>query len=233
MINKKNEKTPFIERKHGYLVLKFENLIDGIVISRINRFLVKCLVNDNEIYAHLHDPGRLNEIIYPGNTIKLRPVENGKYRYAVTFGYDGFNYTLNDARFHSMIASKFLRPGYRKEYKYMDSRIDFLLDNYLIEVKSCTLVESKMAMFPDAVTLRGKHHLELLSKSINDGYKPYIMFLIFNQRAECFVPNFNRDPKFSETFYKAIDSGVVPRFLVFYINNGSVYFDKEIKLCNI
>ncbi|AAT43708.1 DNA/RNA nuclease SfsA [Picrophilus oshimae] len=223
--------SPFIKRGHGFMVLSFENLIDAVIVSRINRFVVKCMVNNEEVYAHLHDPGRLNEIIYPGNKIKLRKTDGKKYNYSVTFGHDGFNYTLNDARFHSMIASQFLRLGFKKEYKYMDSRIDFLLDEYLIEVKSCTLVNSKKAMFPDAVTRRGTHHLNVLLNSIQDGYRPYIMFLIFNERAECFTPNKCRDPEFSGTFYRAVKNGVSSKFLVFYIRENSIYFDKEISMC--
>ncbi|GFP23657.1 sugar fermentation stimulation protein A, partial [Candidatus Hakubella thermalkaliphila] len=43
------------------------------------------------------------------------------------------------------------------------SRFDFLLkkDNQslVLEVKSCTLFNQEIAMFPDAITLRGKRHL--------------------------------------------------------------------------
>ena len=52
----------------------------------------------------------------------------------------------------------------RREYTVGHSRFDLLLTNdkeehFLLEVKSCTLFGDQGAMFPDAVTERGRKHL--------------------------------------------------------------------------
>jgi hypothetical protein len=58
----------------------------------------------------------------------------------------------------------------RSEVRMGRSRFDFLLqekgEEILLEVKSCTLVGNKAAMFPDAVTERGTRHLEELARLV-------------------------------------------------------------------
>ena len=44
------------------------------------------------------------------------------------------------------------------------SRIDFVLDGILLEVKGCSLVKDGVALFPDAPTERGTRHVEEIIK---------------------------------------------------------------------
>ncbi|WP_337860517.1 DNA/RNA nuclease SfsA [Ferroplasma sp.] len=222
---------PFIHRKPGFAVAYFPELIEAQVISRPNRFLIKATINRAETDVHIHDPGRLGELIFPGNTLLIRRAEGPKTHYSVTFCKNENIWTFNDARYHSSIASMFIKPGYEKEVKTGNSRIDFKLGDSYIEVKSGTLVDDGIAKFPDAVTARGKKHLETLMELIDQGYNSYVLFLIFNENAECFLPNYDRDPEFARTYYSAISHGVNFKFLVFSYKNGEIVFKKEIKPC--
>ena len=222
---------PFNDIPSGFTVMQFPELMDATVISRPNRFLVKAYMNGQIISVHIHDPGRLEELIYPGNQIKIRKAQGKKTIYSVTFCKNQGIWTFNDSRFHSDIASSFINKGYKREVKVGNSRIDFRLNNSFIEVKSATLVENGKALFPDAPTLRGKKHLETLMKLIDEGYNSYVLFLIFNETATCFEPNVIRDPEFSKTFYKAIEYGVKFRFLVFSNVGNSVIFKGTVKCC--
>ena len=53
-------------------MVSFPELIKATVVSRPNRFLIKAMVNGIETDVHIHDPGRLKELIYPGNNILIR-----------------------------------------------------------------------------------------------------------------------------------------------------------------
>ncbi len=223
--------SPFINRSPGFTVVRFPELIKATVVSRPNRFLVRAMVNGIETDVHIHDPGRLEELIYPGNNILIRKTNNKKTHYSVTFCENGGIWTFNDSRYHSQIGSMFIREGWQKEVKTGNSRIDFKLGNSYIEVKSATLVEGKIAKFPDAPTVRGKKHLETLMRLIDEGYQSYVLFLIFNENARCFLPNSCRDPEFSSAYYLAIDYGVKFKFLVFSSQNGNVAFKRSIEQC--
>ncbi|WMT50790.1 MAG: DNA/RNA nuclease SfsA [Ferroplasma sp.] len=224
--------TPFIQRKPGFSVINFPELIDARVISRPNRFLVMASVDGREIPVHMHDPGRLEELIYPGNAIKIRMAQGKKTMYSVTFCRNNNVWTFNDSRFHSNIAALFIKEGFKREVTVGDSRIDFQYERSFIEVKSATLVEDGRALFPDAPTARGKKHLETLMHLIDEGYSSYVLFLIFNENARCFSPNESRDPAFSWAYYRALDYGVKFRFLVFSSDNGSVNFSHTVERCH-
>ncbi|WP_176232105.1 DNA/RNA nuclease SfsA [Candidatus Hakubella thermalkaliphila] len=46
----------------------------------------------------------------------------------------------------------------------------------VLEVKSCTLFNQEMAMFPDAITLRGKRHLIELAELSHKGLRGGVLF---------------------------------------------------------
>ncbi|KQB35576.1 DNA/RNA nuclease SfsA [Acidiplasma aeolicum] len=223
---------PFIGIHENTVIMSFEKIYKAIFVKRINRFLMELNMNNTNILAHLHDPGRLEELLYPGNEIFIREAHGKKTDYSVTFIKNGDVYTFNDSRFHNKIASNFIRPGYISEVVVGNRRIDFKYNNAYIEVKSCTLVNYGVAMFPDAVSERASHHLDLLINLINKGYDAYVLFLIFNNNAKSFAPNFDRDIKFSNKFIDALKSGVKMRFLVFDTDLKNIYYKKEIYLDN-
>ncbi len=215
---------PFIKLDSGTIVKRFDNLLKSTFINRPNRFMVNVLYEGNILNVHLHDPGRLEELLIPGNEILIRKVKGVKTDYSVTLIKNNNVYTLNDARFHSKIASLFLKAGYRSEVPVNDSRIDFLYNNSYIEVKSCTFVRDGIAMFPDAVSKRATHHLETLMNLVNAGYNAYVLFLIFNENAKSFEPNIERDPVFSHKFQEAMNSGVKMKYIVFGVKNNNIFY---------
>lgn len=95
----------------------------------------------------------------------------------------------------------------RREVNLGKSRFDFLLQKgkkeIILEVKSCTLFGQKMAMFPDAVTTRGKRHIEELALLTEGGKECAVLFLIFWPRAEFFMPEYHTDLAFAQTLLTA------------------------------
>ncbi len=83
------------------------------------------------------------------------------------------------------------------------SRFDFLLERgkerIFLEVKSCTLFGEKVAMFPDAVTDRGRRHLEELADLKGAGISGAVLFLIGRKDIQLFLPEYHTDPAFSRT----------------------------------
>ena len=92
----------------------------------------------------------------------------------------------------------------RAEVQVGHSRFDFLLERggrpFYLEVKSCTLVGRRIAMFPDAVTLRGKRHMEELAAMSRRGTACGILFLVHWPHARFFLPDYHTDLEFARTF---------------------------------
>jgi sugar fermentation stimulation protein A len=202
-------------------VLIGHDLVPARFVERKNRFV--CIVDHKGdfIDVHLHDPGRLKELLVPGVRVVLRE-ERSPTR---TTGYDmvgiyqGDILVSCDSRVPNRVIKKALEeeafpefPAYSTitpEYTYGNSRLDFCLDStILLEVKGVTLVTDGHAVFPDAPTGRGKKHLETLVDAAQRGFRSYIMFLIQRPDAVSFSPNTKTDPQFTAALVKAAHENV-------------------------
>jgi sugar fermentation stimulation protein A len=102
----------------------------------------------------------------------------------------------------------------RTEVPYgTNSRIDLLLtakssERCYVEVKNCTLVEDRVAYFPDAVTARGLKHLVELQEMVRQGHRAAIFFLIQRMDADFFRPADHIDPAYGLELRKAVRNGV-------------------------
>ncbi len=207
------------------------DLIPGTVRDRPNRFLVNVDMEGKNIPCHLHDPGRLRELIFPGNKVLVRETKGIKTSHSVTASRDNDEWVLTDTRIHSEIASRFLPPNTRKEVAIGNHRIDFQWEDTLIEVKGCTMLVGETATFPDAPTKRGREHIEILRQHVSSGGRSALFILAFRKSAKCFIPNSNTDPEFSKEFYKALNDGVevfIPRLS---FENGNILFQGAIDVC--
>jgi len=83
-----------------------------------------------------------------------------------------------------------------------------LRQSRFIEIKNVSLVEDNVALFPDAVTIRGTKHLNELIKLRKEGHRAVIFFLI--QRIDCdtFSPADHIDAVYGKTLRKAYAEGV-------------------------
>jgi sugar fermentation stimulation protein A len=97
----------------------------------------------------------------------------------------------------------------RSEVVHGHSRFDFLLRegerNVYLEVKSCTLFGNNVAMFPDAVTTRGKRHLENLAEIAGTGSRSVVLFIVHYPHVEWFMPDYHTDLEFSNAFIDVRD----------------------------
>jgi sugar fermentation stimulation protein A len=201
------------------MVSFFDTIERAAFLDRPNRFTIRCIVKGKRIPVYLPNPGRLWELMIPGATVYLeRAVPAGRKLpfTAVAVERSGTPIMLHTHRTNdvaSVLIEKGLIPGLegarirRREVPVNHSRIDFLLDRgreqIFLEVKSCTLFSKRVAMFPDAVTARGKKHLEELVKIRGKGRRGAILFIVHCPHAEFFLPEYHTDLEFSLSFLKA------------------------------
>jgi len=95
------------------------------------------------------------------------------------------------------------------------TRLDFRLGEHRrgkpdawVEVKSVTLAEGSLALFPDSVTERGRRHLETLIRLREAGDRAALLFLV--QRSDCdrVAPADAIDPAYGEALRRAAAHGV-------------------------
>jgi sugar fermentation stimulation protein A len=100
----------------------------------------------------------------------------------------------------------------KREVKYGNSRFDIYAENEnekcFVEVKNVTLKEGDYALFPDAVTKRGKKHLEELIRVKEAGIRAVMLFVVQRLDVDTFAPAWNIDPDYSEKLNEAYRKGV-------------------------
>jgi sugar fermentation stimulation protein A len=201
-------------------------LLEGSFIVRENRFRARVRLADEEVVAHVPNSGRLSELLLPGQQVVLG---EAKAPHRVT-DYDLLMVRLPhtlvsvDARLPNRLFREALEKGLllqfaeltaaRREVRYGDSRLDFLLEaedgagQCLVEVKSVTLVQRGVGRFPDAVTERGRRHLLELRSAIAEGRRAAVVFVIQREDAEAFAPHDESDPRFGAVVREVATDGV-------------------------
>lgn len=205
------------------------NLRWGEFLARPNRFTLLVAAEGKEVRAHLPNPGRLAEVLSPGRRILLRPAPPGRKTRFTAVGADlgaflvSLDSTLPNRMFPRFLAEGVLPElaGFRilaKEPRLGSGRADFLLgrggERLWVEVKSVTLVEAGVALFPDAPTRRGQRHLGELARVAQAGEGALVLFVVQRPDAERFGPNARVDPRFAAGFCQALAAGVEARALV-------------------
>lgn len=185
-------------------IYEIHDLKKGTFQSRPNRFVAEIKYKRKIETAHVHDPGRLKELLIKGAEV-LFTNSKGKLKYYIKAVKAGNEWVLIDSAQHSNIALKIFEymPEFakvkeiKKEVKLGKSRIDFVLDGVPLEVKGCSLVKGDLALFPDAPTERGTRHVGEIIE--HDG----IILILVLREAQKFSPNWETDPKFSQKLSEA------------------------------
>lgn len=221
----------------------------GKFVERPNRFVADVKLEDNSVVTcHVHDSGRIRELLFTDNSIGIKKAKEGSIRKTqwdvISALSDDKEDILINSSYHRYISEKFLRDeklspfgkysNIKAEVKYGDSRIDYLIEKddkkIWVEVKGVSLSLNKKAMFPDAPSTRAQKHLKELMKIKESGDRAAVLLLVFRE-SDTFRPKWETDPKFSELFYEAMEKGIEVYPVQFFLKDGNImYEDKEIKI---
>jgi len=192
---------------------------------RVNRFVARVEIDGEIVTAHVPTSGRLGELLLPGARVMVRKAssQSRKTSWDLMLVKTGDIWVSLDSRLPNYLVGQLLRtdqlPPFigateiKAEFTYGASRLDFgfidaLGQQTLVEVKSVTLVEDGIAMFPDAPTIRGTRHLMELTEAIKEGYRAAVLFVIQRDDATRFTANKRTDPAFGEALKRAEQAGV-------------------------
>lgn len=164
--------------------MNLPELSEGVLLRRYKRFLADIRLNDGrEIIAHCPNTGSMRAVNVPGCRVWVSHSTDPRRRLAWTWELielpDGAMASVHTGRTNALIKEALNRQripalnGYancRREVAAADARLDFRLSGHrtreaaaFVEVKQVTLHEGEgLGCFPDAVSERGRRHLESL-----------------------------------------------------------------------
>ena len=200
-------------------------LYPGRLLRRYQRFLADVELDDGRIVtAHTPNTGSMLQCAIPGHRVLISAASNPFRKLPWTLELIEVNGSWVDTHTHrtNRVVEEGLRLGLiselagycvTPEYRFGDSRLDFLLEKggerVLVEVKNVTLCSaSGVASFPDAVTVRGQKHLCELAQARTEGCRAVIFFLVQRGEATSFTPADAIDPEYGRLLREVAAAGV-------------------------
>jgi len=201
-------------------------VIFGTLIKRYKRFLADVELDEGSVITvHCPNTGRMTTCAEPGWRVALSDSQNPKrkYRYTWELVHNGTCWIcVNTGRANQMAfeaVSDGTIPelsGYSevlREQTFGNSRFDLLLRNgedlCYVEVKNVTLLAADGCYaFPDAVTERGRKHLNELVDVVKAGHRAAMLFVIPRSDGTSFRTAPEIDPKYADALSNAINNGV-------------------------
>jgi len=205
-------------------------LREATLIERPNRYLGIVDLDGEAVQAHIPDPGRLSELLYPGARVYVRKADmEGKTRKTrfdlLLVAYQGSGtlvsiYTTLPNRLMRAALEARAMPEFaehdtvRHEYRHGSSRFDFHLSGgsdrrpCFIEVKSVSLMRDGVGWFPDAPTVRGTRHVRELTELHREGNRAAVVFVAQRSDIASIRPEAVTDPDFATATAAAQAEGV-------------------------
>ena len=201
-----------------------DDLVEAKFIRRVNRFLAMVDLNRREERVHVANSGRLRELFVPGAEVWLKPAYRIGRKTAFDLSLVKADGTMvsADARLPNSLVAEAIASGLLKEFgspasivresTFGESRFDLMLEykgsRHYVEVKSVTLVENGVGLFPDSPTLRGAKHLNTLTEAVQAGHRASVVFVIQRSDAVAFAANEPADPALARSLSRATANGV-------------------------
>ncbi len=176
------------------------------------------------VTAHCTNSGSMKTCIEDDAPVYLTPVNDPKRKTKFTWemiyinnGWIGVNTSMPNLLAFEAVRDGAIKnlKGYTsviREVKFEDSRFDLFAENdnekCFIEVKNVTMKDGDYAAFPDAVTTRGRKHLNTLIEVKKQGIRAVMLYIIQRMDIEIFTPAKDIDPEYAETLMKAYKAGV-------------------------
>jgi len=204
-------------------ILRIPCPLECIIIERINKFVVKVLIEGKMYRAYINNTGRLLDYLFRGKRgfcIRTEWTEKTDYR-MFSMREDGLGAIVDtqlQMRAFEKAAQMKCIPWLgeckvvKRNAKLEESLIDYLLecggDRVYLEAKSAVLRDGRYAMYPDCPSSRGRKHLEELRDHVKRGGRAIILFIAALPEVEAFRPNDYGDPDIPQLLREAYQTGV-------------------------
>ena len=233
-------------------IYKFEpELEEVILLKREKRFIAHVKFSDGRVdLAHCANTGSMKGCLIENQPALISTTNNKKRKLKYTLEVVKVNNVwieVNTHRtnhlFRSMVEKCLIEEfmNYKilkSEQSILNSRLDFFIEmengkKSYIEIKQVTLLENRIAKFPDSVTTRGQKHLKDLTELIKMGYGAYMVYIVKRDDCDYFDTAKDIDPEYEKLLKIAIKTGVKVIPIRCSVNKKGIYFDKFLEKVNL
>ena len=209
-----------------------------IILERVNRFVVKIILDNKVLKAYINNTGRLLNYITEGQVgfciEHQRRLKTDCRLFAVK---EKRLAAIIDTQLQMQALEKIITLNllpwikgcriHKRNARLGNSLIDYLLEcngeKVYLEVKSAVLRHDKYAVYPDCLSLRGRRHITELTSHVKNGGRGVILFIAAMPDVKAFKPNSSADPELSRMLTEAREAGVKIRAIGLYYNPEDNY----------
>ncbi len=209
------------------------SLTHGRLVRRYKRFLADIRLDDgSEVVAHCTNSGSMKSCLEEDAEVWLSPANDPGRKTQFTWemiliggSWVGINTSNPNALAFEWVAEGKVPgleglTGLRREVKWEDSRFDLYGEmdeskvasgsekRCFIEVKNVSMKEGDLALFPDAVTERGRKHLNTLIRVKKAGMRAVMLYVVQRMDVRIFSIARDIDSAYGKALDKAIRNGV-------------------------
>lgn len=235
-----------------------KQLIHGHLIKRYKRFLADVLLDDGRtVTAHCTNSGSMKSCLEEGAEVFLTPVDDPKRKTRFTWEMImiGGEWVGINTSHPNALAFQWLQEGLipglenlcclKREVTWDDSRFDIYGEDpkagpgpsltsgqsrgCFIEVKNVSLREGNKALFPDAVTTRGRKHLNTLIRVKQSGMRAVMLYVVQRMDVSLFSPAREIDPEYASALDEAIRRGVEIYVVQARVNPEGIAFHRMLQ----
>jgi len=211
--------------------VKLPPLTTGRILRRYKRFLADIELEEGRVVvAHCPNTGTMISCWAPGIPVQISHSDNPRRKLEWTLervdmgrGWIGVNTHRTNAVIEEGVREGAIPAlaGYaclRREATFdlpghPRSRFDLLLSDRsrgeaVVEVKNATLLDEEVIRFPDAVTVRGRKHLDALAELKDTGRRAVMLFAVNRPEGRVFAPAWSLDPVYSRRLVEVAAEGV-------------------------
>lgn len=205
--------------------MRFEpSLQRATLIRRYKRFLADVETAAGEtLTLHCPNTGAMTGCADPGSAVWYSTSTNARRKYAHTLEIvgdrDGHLIGINSARANALVVealSAGMLPGFPADARVQrevaipgqQGRLDLLVDDVYVEVKSVTLRLADSGAFPDAVSVRATRHLDSLARLQRTGHRAALVFCVQHTGIDRVRSADEIDPDYGGALRRAVADGV-------------------------
>ncbi len=207
-------------------------LVPGVLLRRYKRFLADVRLDDGrEVVAHCPNTGSMRAVNVPGCRVWLSPSDDPRRKLAWTWELIELpqpkggvalasvhtgraNRIVEEALVAETVEELAGAGAVKREARVEGARLDFRLDGEAgattyMEVKQVTLREDDgHGYFPDAVSERGRRHLETLAALAAEGHRAVLLFCVAHEGIRAVAPASHLDSAYAEALRRVAGEGV-------------------------
>lgn len=226
-------------------------LIPAVLQQRYKRFLADVALEDGRmVTCHCPNTGSMMGCREPGSRVWLSHSDRPGRKYALTWELvelgDGVMVGIHTGRANPLVREA-VATGHipaladyqrmKPEVRLADTgtRFDFLLTDHprepdcYLEVKNVTAaVEKGIALFPDAVSSRGKRHLDHLAEVVRGGTRAALVFCVQRNDVTEVRPADAIDPAYGRALRAAMAAGVEVYALGATVGVGTITLERPL-----